>query len=120
MRAGWRCMASLLRLFGRSFQRQRDRLEQRHLLLEPIAWVGGIAVDVQTEMQMRSGGAAGGTDFSNLLSGFNVLSLFHQNFAQVQIERDHSLTVIDSHNVAVQTPSAVSKNNVPRLTRRYW
>ncbi len=53
-------------------------------------------------MQMRAGYPASGANFANLCAGRYRFTFVHINFAQVTIQADESLPVIDDDGIAVE------------------
>lgn len=75
----------------------------------PGAWIGVLAIQDGLEVQVASGGPAGGADGRDNLAGTHALALLNGDPLKVVVGGDESVPVVDLHPVAT-TPGVPTRS----------
>ena len=82
---------------GRSFRGLATGYE-----VNPLRRIDGLALDVERPVQMRSGGAAGGTCIPDDVPSGHVIAFFDSEARQMEVYGLQPLTMINSDGAAAQ------------------
>jgi len=93
---------------------QLQRQEFLGCFAEPLQRTGSHLIAIDAEMQMWSVGPARLANHSYLLSAFYFLTGFDQDLLHVDVERNHTLAMINCHHIAVQFKNAATLSQYHR------